>query len=233
MRLEIPTVGLVLLLASLLMPCQSRAEPDDGTRARKRGGSAVASLRGPGPNLSRPECGPAPTEIFCDPEGTPTRPACDGFIGDPMFLWLNDIAQGAVYCRRESPPSDHEAWLASHPESCRPGEAQQTCSVLISFGEIKGSCPEYESNSEYYRIYPLNSHGGHKGLAPRPEEFYGVKPVPSERTFCRRLELIEAEQKLAQRKAADDFRRDLIQKSLIAIGVLIVAFLAWVAARKK
>ncbi len=220
---------LLVLVGLLVGPGGALAASPDEAPAERRRSWAVGAVRGPGPGLERPECDPA-TKIICGAEATATRPSCDGFVGDPMFLWVNHMGTGVIYCRRRTPPSDHDSWLAQHPESCRPGETRHACLVLHSFrkaqerrrsaGASEEPCPEYDSKPEYYRVYPLNAHGGHKGLSSRPGEFSPYNQRQSERFYCRRLEAIKAEEALAQRRAGEVFRRGLARKTLIALGAL-------------
>ena len=208
MTLKTPWIALLCLLAA---PTLANEVPDDG---RARG-----------------ECEPAGTEIRCFDESSPTHPSCDGFAGDPMFLRTRAKGRWAEYCRRKAPPEGYADWLAKHPESCRPGETRHDCAVMLSYRPDKEGCPEFET-PDYYRVYPLNAHGGHKGLEPRRGEnfFYGLK---SERSFCRRLEVIEAENAKAKADADAAFRRELNRKLMIGGGVLAALAAAWFLARRR
>jgi hypothetical protein len=200
----------IALLCCLAAPAFGNEVPDDG---RARG-----------------ECDFA-AEIRCANESSPTVPSCDGFAGDPMFLRTRSKNRWAEYCRRKAPPEDYADWLAKHPESCRPGETRHDCEVELSYRGAEGGCPELET-PDYYRVYPLNAHGGHRGLEPRRGEdfFYGLK---SRRSYCRRLEAIEAENAKAKAETDAAFRRELNRKLLLGGGVLAALAAAWAFARRR
>lgn len=213
-------ISSVLLALIALIAVPARAQTREKSRV-----SAVAAIRGPGPGVVRPECGANPPDLLCLNEAIATAPSCDGFFGDPMFLWVNHRGGAVVYCRRQSPPPDDKAWRAAHPETCRPGETLHSCPMTVSWGKTKGACPDYDGNADYYRVYPRTPLGGHRGLEPREGEFmpYGGD-TPVEHFYCRSLQAIRRDEDAARRREDEAFRRDLTRKAGAALVLLAVVW---------
>lgn len=212
-----------LLLALVLTAAAGESPSRESRGERRRRGPAVSALR-PGPlPPPPPECGPDPRLIFCTPEEIATAPSCDGFVGDPMFIHVGRRR----YCRRLTPPPGHAEWLQAHPDACRPGEVRHSCLVAPGAG---ASCPEF-SGPDYYRVYPLNAHGGHRGLDFVPD--YWNSPARVELFYCRRLESIQAEEEERQRRVDEAFRQDLKRKLLWASALAGAALAAWLLLRSR